>query len=274
MTSTAILPGARRTRGGVTFVRVVRSEWIKLRSLRSTLLTLLASAGLLVGLGALYCAATANRWPSLDAAQKATFDPAWTSLNGIYLAQLAIGVLGVLTISGEYATGMIRATLSAVPRRLPVLWAKAVAFAAVAWATMTAAALAAFFVGQAVLSSQHVPSTSLGDPSVLRAVLGTGVYLTIVGLLSVGLGTLIRSTAGGIATVTGLMFVVPVLTQMLPQSWQNVFNQYLPTEAGMALLRVVRPPHTLAPWTGLGLFTFYAAIALAGGAMALKLRDA
>ncbi|WP_055489197.1 ABC transporter permease subunit [Streptomyces sp. TP-A0356] len=271
MTTATVIPEAER--GEVTQLRVIHSEWIKLRSLRSTLFTLLAAVVAMVGLGFLFSYFTADRWSHLPPDERLNFDPTLVSLRGFYLAQLAVGVLGVLVISGEYATGMIRASLSAVPRRLPVLWAKALVFGAVAWVLMTIASLTAFLVGQAALSGHHL-GTSLSAPGVLRAVLGAGLYLTVVGLIGVAFGALIRNTAGGIATVFGVLLVLPVLAEALPSSWFDAINKYLPSTAGQGLIHIHQQPHTLAPWTGFAMFCLYALVALAGAAVALKRRDA
>ncbi|MER6129996.1 ABC transporter permease [Streptomyces sp. NPDC001795] len=271
MTTATVIPEAER--GEVTQLRVIHSEWIKLRSLRSTLFTLLAAVVAMIGLGFLFSYFTADRWSHLPPEERLNFDPTLVSLRGFYLAQLAVGVLGVLVISGEYATGMIRASLSAVPRRLPMLWAKALVFAAVAWALMTIASLVAFLVGQAALSSHHL-GTSLSAPGVLRAVLGAGLYLTVVGLVGVAFGALIRNTAGGIATVFGVLLVLPVLAEALPSSWFDAINKYLPSTAGQGLIHIHQEPHTLAPWTGFAVFCLYALVALAGAGVALKRRDA
>ncbi|WP_199923471.1 ABC transporter permease [Streptomyces sp. NRRL F-5123] len=259
-------------RGEVTQLRVLHSEWIKMRSLRSTFFTLIAAVVALVGLGALFAAFTAAHWDHMSARERASFEPGLTSLRGYFLAQLAVGVLGVLVISGEYATGMIRASLTAVPRRLPVLWAKAALYVTIVWALMTAGAFAAFLVGQALLSSQHV-ETSLGAPGELRQVMGVGSYLTVVGLLGVAIGALIRNTAGGIATVFGLLLVVPVLAEALPTSWGNHINQWLPSNAGQSVLTLHQEAHTLAPWTGFAVFCLYAVAALAAAAVLLRQRD-
>jgi ABC-type transport system involved in multi-copper enzyme maturation permease subunit len=260
-------------RGHVTQLRVLHSEWIKLRTLRSTFYTLLAAMVALIGLGALFSSFTASHWPSMGAHERATFDPSLTSLRGYFLAQLAVGVLGVLMISGEYATGMIRASLSAVPRRLPVLWAKSALYAVVVWALMTLSSLVAFLIGQSLMSSRHI-GASLGDPGVARVVLGVPLYLTVVGLLGVAIGALIRNTAGGIATVFGLLLVVPVLAEALPSSWANHVNQWLPSNAGQSLLTVHHEAHNLQPWTGFAVFCVYAVVALAAAAFLLKRRDA
>ncbi|MDX6332331.1 MAG: type transport system permease protein [Streptomycetaceae bacterium] len=261
--------GRNPARGRVTQGHVIHSEWIKLRTLRSTGYTFLAAVVALIGFGLLFSAVTANRWSTLPPDEVG--NPALISLRGYFLAQLAIGVLGVLVISGEYATGMIRATLAAVPKRLPVLWAKALVFTAATWVLMTVATLVAFLAGQALLGSH---GTSLGDPGVTREVLGTGLYLTVVGLFGVAIGALVRNTAGGIATVFGVLLVVPVLAEALPTSWSDHINQYLPSNAGQALISLHQQAHTLAPWTGFAVFCGYAALALAGAAVALKRRDA
>ena len=258
-------------RGKVTQARVFTSEWIKLRSLRSTVYTLLAAIVMTVGLGMLFSGVIANRWAQLDAAERVRFDPTGVSLRGVFLAQLAIGVLGVLLITGEYSTGMIRATLSAVPKRLPVLWAKAGLFAVVAAITMIPAALVAFLGGQALLGTH---GTTLGASGMARAVIGAGLYLTVVGLLGVGLGFIIRNTAGAIATLFGLLLVLPILGQVLPSSWAKHVVPYLPSNAGQAVMSIHQAPGDLAPWTGFAVFCGYAAAAIIAAAILLKRRDA
>jgi ABC-type transport system involved in multi-copper enzyme maturation permease subunit len=271
MTTASVIPATER--GRVTQLRVIRSEWIKLLSLRSTLFTLLAAVVALVGLGCVFSYFMARRWDDLTPQQRLGFDPTSVSLRGFFLAQLAVGVLGVLVVSGEYATGMIRSSLTAVPRRLPVLWAKALVYGVVAWVLMTGACLAAFLLGQAALSGRGL-GTSLSADGVLRAVLGAGLYLTVVGLVGVALGALIRNTAGGIATLFGVLLVLPVLAQALPSSWFDVINPYLPSTAGQSLVHVQQEPHTLAPWTGFSVFCLYALAALAGAAVTIRRRDA
>jgi ABC-type transport system involved in multi-copper enzyme maturation permease subunit len=255
----------------VTQGRVLVSEWIKLRSLRSTVYTLLAAIVMTVGLGILFSGVIANRWAQLDPPERAHFDPTGVSLRGVFLAQLAIGVLGVLLISGEYSTGMIRATLAAVPKRLPVLWAKAGLFGVVAAVLMIAASFVAFLGGQALLGSH---STTLAAAGVARAVVGAGLYLTVVGLLGVGLGFIIRNTAGAIATLFGLLLVLPVLGAVLPSSWAKHIVPYLPSNAGQAVISVHQAPGDLAPWTGFAVFCGYAAAVIIAAAILLKRRDA
>jgi ABC-2 type transport system permease protein len=256
----------------VTQARVVQSEWTKLRSLRSSVLSLLAAVVFILGFSALVPAVIAAHWPPRDPADLLSFDPTAVSLAGVFLAQLAIGVLGVLLITGEYATGMIRATFAAVPRRLPVLWAKAAVFAAAALAVTVPAVIVAFLIGQSILSSQHI-QTSLGQPGVLRAVIGTALYLTVVGVLGLALGALLRNTAGAIATLFGSLFVLPVIVHFLPSTWSDHINKYLPSEAGQAMTRVHHEGNTLSPWLGLLVFVLYVVVALVAAAVMMRRRD-
>jgi ABC-2 type transport system permease protein len=277
MTTTTLTPPLTPTAAPaslrVTQRRVIVSEWIKLRSLRSTLFSLLAAVVCTVGLGILISALRANDFNQNGFRPGPGFDATLVSLRGVYLAQLAIGVLGVLMITGEYSTGMIRATLSAVPRRLPVLWGKTLVFAATVFVVTGVASLAAFEGGQAMLSSAgfHV---GLGSPGAARAVLGAALYLTVVGLLGVGLGFLIRNTAGAIATLFGLLLVLPAVVAALPASLYRDIYRYLPLTAGTQVMTTVRDPSLLRPWAGIGVFCLYAVGAIAAGAVMLKRRDA
>ncbi len=273
-TGGASIGGGSTAVAGVTQRRVLLSEWIKLRSLRSTLFALLAAVVCTVGLGVLISALRAsdfNQHPGL--VRGLGFDATAVSLRGVYLAQLAIGVLGVLVITGEYSTGMIRATLSAVPRRLPVLWAKALVFTAVVLLVMGLASLLAFEGGQAMLSGAGI-HVGLGSPGAARAVLGGALYLSVVGLLGVGLGFLIRNTAGAIATLFGLLLVLPAVVSALPPSLYAHLYRYLPMVAGTQVMTTTGDPSLMAPWTGIGVFTLYAVVALAAGAIGLQRRDA
>jgi ABC-2 type transport system permease protein len=257
----------------VTQARVLLSEWTKIRSLRSTIFSLLAAIVFIVGLAILVPMVTVSHWPPRDPREALGFDPTTRTLSGIFLAQLAIGVLGVLLITGEYATGMIRATFAAVPARLPVLWAKAAVFAAVTLVLMVPTVFGAFLIGQSILASKHL-QTNLSSPGVLRAVIGAALFLTVVGLLGIGLGALLRNTAGGISTLFGLLFVLPIIVRFLPSSWSDPINKYLPSNAGEAITHVHPDPTLLAPWTGFGLFFGYAAVILIAAAISLRMRDA
>jgi ABC-2 type transport system permease protein len=266
--STPVPPAAK-----VTQARVLASEWVKFRSLRSSYVALAATFVSMIGFGILFTAVTVGRWPLMDVAARAKFDPTQAGLRGTFLAQLIIGVLGVLVVTGEYSTGMIRASLSAVATRLPLLWAKALVFAAVTWVATTVSSFAAFLAGQAILSSQHI-ETTLSAPGVFRAVMGAGLYLTVVGLLGVALGWLLRHAAGAIGTLFGILLVLPLLAEALPDSWAQHVDPYLPNVAGQVVFTVHPEAGLLAPWTGFAVFCGYAAVALAGAAVLLRRRDA
>jgi ABC-2 type transport system permease protein len=257
----------------VTQRRVVRSEWTKLISLRSTRWALAATLLLAIGIGILACTVFESRWPHLGAADRRNFHPLSVSLAGINFAQLSIGVLGVLAITGEYSTGMIRSTLAAVPRRLPMLWGKAIVFGATALAISLPATFAVFWAGQAILSGEHL-GIGLGDPGVLRALLGASLFLTAMGIFGLALGAILRSKAGGIAALAGIVFVLPPIVGLLPSSVAGPIEPYLPSNAGNAVWTITPDPGTLAPWAGFGVFCAYVAIAMAIAAVLLVRRDA
>ncbi|GLY68206.1 ABC transporter permease subunit [Amycolatopsis taiwanensis] len=256
----------------VTHARVAASEWAKFFSLRSSYLVLAATVLVMAGFGVLFSGVTANRFSSMSPAELAKYDPTATSLRGVFMAQLTIGVLGVLTVTGEYATGMIRSSVSAAPRRLPLVWAKLIVFGLVSGMVCTASAFGAFFLGQALLNAQHA-GTTLAAPGVFRAVLGTGLYLTVVGLIGVALGWIVRHTAGAIATLFGVLLILPPLMSALPDSWGRHINPYLPTNAGQEVLTVHPEPGMLAPWNGFVVFCLYLVLAVAAGAISLRRRD-
>jgi ABC-type transport system involved in multi-copper enzyme maturation permease subunit len=257
----------------VTQARVVRAEWIKLAGLRSTRITLLVSFLVMAGIGMIGAAVTVSQWPTMSAADRSGFDAVGVVLSGYQFAQLAVGVLGVLVVSNEYSSGMIRATLAAVPRRLPVLWAKAGVFTVITLVTMTAAAFISFAGGMALLSGQHL-QVALSAPGVTRAVIGAGLYLAVVGLLGVALGALLRNTAGAIAAVVGLLMVLPLISSLLGTWFTTHIGPYLPSNAGGSLVHVQHGTNTLSPWTGFAVMCGYAVAALALAAWALRRRDA
>lgn len=238
----------------VTQARVLLSEWTKLRSLRSTVATLLVAVVLMVGLGALFAAITANTPDGLTPGITAIS----TVLTGTFFAQLAVGVLGVLLITGEYSTGMIRSSLTVVPGRLPMLWAKLAVFAGVVFLAMLTASLTSFFVGQSLLGASGL-DVALSEPAALRSVVGAALYLTVAGMTALALGALLRNTAAAITTFVAVFFVIPPMTNLLPTSWTDNFVQYLPSNAGAMLIEgtygVANP---LAPWPGFGLMCGYA----------------
>ena len=269
----AVAPATRRDGSGVTLPHVIRSEWTKLWSLRSTRYSLIAAFVGMAGLGPLIAVVSMARWAHLSVQDRLTFDSIDRSLGGFHLAQLAIAVLGVLVITGEYSTGQIRSSLLAVPRRLPVLWAKLLVFAAVTFMLMLVASLIGFFASQAILTQHHV-NVSLSHPHALRALLGTVLYMTVTGVLCTALGTIVRSTAGGISTFVALLFVLPGIMDILPSSIGNAVHPYLPSTAGAGVGQAVLDPHMFSPWGGFALFCGYTALAVAVAAYVLRRRDA
>ena len=256
---------------GVNATRVVRSEWLKFRTLRSSWITMAVAIAGMIGISALVCWATDSHWSRMDPIERATFDPLIHSIVGVNLAQLAIGVLGVLFVTGEYGTGMIRATLGAVPTRTPVLIAKVGVFVSLILATAIPGVFAAFFVGQKLLG---VHDTTIGAHNVLRCVIGAGLYLGAVAALAVGIGFIIRNTAGGIAVLFGLLLVVDAIAHALPESWQQYIVPYLPMEAGSSVFSLTRDGNSLAAWTGFGVLCAWAAASLVLGWWTLSRRDA
>jgi hypothetical protein len=273
-TPTVMTPVVARPALKVTQGRVLRSEFTKFRSLRSTLYTLLTAVVLMIGIGAIFSAVTASQYHTFDAATRASFNPVTTSLGGVMFAVVAFGVLGVLVTSGEYSTGMVRASLTAVPRRLPVLWGKLAVFAGVIFPVSLIASFVSFFLGQMLLNSHHI-GVSISAPGALRSVIGAALYITVAGLIGVALGALFRNTAAGIATFAGVFFVIPPLASLLPSSVSSHLTPYLPSNAGAGLWGGAQNVlHPLAPWTGFALLCGYAAVLIAAAAWRLRRSDA
>ncbi|MDT7841867.1 ABC transporter permease [Streptomyces justiciae] len=267
--STLTTTVASRPAYKVTGRRVLRSEWAKLWSLRSTWITLTLGLLFLLVFGLLIS------WQfnagNLDG-DFATSKAVDLSLFGVPFAQLALGVLGVLVMAGEYSTGMIRSTLAAVPRRLPVLWSKAGLYGLVATLVGTAGALVAFLVGNQFVSGTSA-AQSLSDAGVARSLLGAGLYLGLIGVISVGLGALLRSVAGGISVLVGVFLLAPGLTSLLPSSWQDNISPYLPSNAGESMYALTHDSSTLSPGAGLAVFLGWTVLTLAGAAYRLRRND-
>ena len=256
----------------IGFGNLLRSEWTKLRSVRSTPISISVALVATIGIAALVCTHDAHHIKngSLD---PQGYDGTLESLSGIYLAQVVIGALGVLTITSEYATGMIRATLTAVPQRRAMLAAKGLVFAAVIFAFGEVASVAAFWIGQSILHSAHA-GASLGQPGVLRAVIGGGLYLTAVAMLGFGLGALIRHTAGALSAFFGLLFATSAFVDLLPSSWHDTVLKYMPANAGSQIITVIKSGRALSAWAGYGVLCLYAATAIAVALVAISRRDA
>jgi len=255
------------------FGGLVRSELTKLRTVRSSAWTLGLTLALGVGLSALAASETRLHWSSMSIGERLSFDPTRLSLIGIFFGQLTVGVLGILVMSAEYGTGTIRATLAAAPRRTGVLAAKSVVFAAVALVVSEVSAFAGYFVGQALLSAPAT-HTTIASPGALRAVAGSGLYLCVLGLLALGLATLLRHTAGAIGAFIGILFVLPLVTAALPVTLAADIGRFLPADIGQSIVSLHAGPRSFAPLPSLLLLCAYAAAALVGGAISLVRRDA
>jgi ABC-2 type transport system permease protein len=257
--------------GPVTQVRVIRAEWTKLRALRSTWWCGLAAVVLIVGLGA----AIAGGGPPyhVSAANTAAAGIS-ASLLGLLFAQLVVGVIGVLAFSGEYGTGMIRATLAVVPARLPVLWAKLIVLAGLALPLALLCAVTDFFTATSLLTDRGGSVITLTEPGVLRTVIGSALYLTVVAIMGLALGALFRRTAAGLSVFTGVFFVIPIVMATLPHNLTG-FAPYLPANAGGALWgNPLTTGHALSPWTGFAVLCGYAVALTAAAAWRLRRQDA
>ena len=265
-------PAPATAAGPVTQIRVVRSEWTKLRSLRSTWWCALIAVVLIVGLGA---AIGGSGGPYQISAANSAAGGVTISLVGILFAQLILGVLGVLAFSGEYATGMIRATLAVVPSRLPVLWAKLIVLAGLMLPLSLLAAVAEFFTTTALESSRGGSAITLTDPGVLREVVGASLYLTVIVVIGLALGALLRRTAAGLAAFAAVFLVVPLVVAYLPASVKG-FAPYLPSNAGGTIWGAGKlfGGHQLSPWTGFAVLCGYAVVLTAAAAWRLRRRDA
>jgi ABC-2 type transport system permease protein len=250
------------------FAQVLRSEWIKLRSVRSTWWLVAVAVVLTTGIGVTISAAAAAE-PSSSALPA---DVATRCAIGTILAQLALGTLAVLVISSEYGSGMIRTSMAVVPRRLPVLAAKITVYVALVLPVTALTSLATFLLGQVAWRSHGRAAVSLGDPTVARIVFGAALYLTVAGVCAVAIGTLLRSTAGGITVVAGLFFVVPTVIQAMPSQIADA-ARFLPSNAGGGLSRIATSSHSLPPWPGFALLCGYAAVLVAAAAWRLRGTD-
>ena len=266
-------PDHRAAVRAATFGDVLRLEWIKFRSVRSTFWTLAVTVVLGIALGAVISEAAAHGYARSSVSGKLSWDPTGVSLAGVAIASPAIAVLGVLCISSEYSSGMIRTSLIAVPKRGRVLAAKSLVFAVVTFVVGEATSFAAFFAGQALISG-HAPHAALGDPGVARAVAGGGLYLAALAVLSVAAGALLRHPAAAIASMIAVLLVLPGIAQALPDSWRNPVTEFWPTQAGTQLTSVHHSARTLQPWPGFGVMCLFVAIVYVIAWTLLDRRDA
>jgi ABC-type transport system involved in multi-copper enzyme maturation permease subunit len=267
------LPPATRPAG---LGGALRSEWTKLRTVRSTGFSLLTMAAIALGLMSLIAWATMNRWDQLDPSDRAELsgNPLETILvRPIFVSQLVVAVLGVMVISAEYTTGMIRSTLQAQPRRLTVLIAKVAVFATLMLVVGELLSFAAFFIGRPIIAG-HVP-VSLSDPGVTRSVVGAGLYLAVLGLFALAFGAILRHTAGAITAVLGIVLILSNLTALLPDSWGKHINAWMPTNAGQLIMQPASgPDDLLSAWQGFAVFAGWTALLLSVAAVLFVRRDA
>lgn len=250
-------------------MNLLRSEWTKFRGLRSTWITATVTVLAAVGVGLLAASGQARQYtPDTE-----DWDPTAVSLTSLFVGQLAIGVLGVLAMSGEYATGQIQPSVVAVPRRGRLLAAKAGVFAVVALVIGQVIGFVSFFGGQALIAAAGVPHASIGEPGVLRAVLGCGLYLAVLGLIGLGLATALRSTAGAIGTLVGITLLVRAVSRALPESWAEWMERYWPTAAGERITHVLTPAGVLTPWAGFAILCAFGAVIGVAGYTLLRVRD-
>jgi ABC-2 type transport system permease protein len=271
VTGTGLAPVPVTVAGSVTQVRVVRAEWTKLRALRSTWWCALTAVVLIVGLGA---AIAGSGMPYHVSAADSAAKGISAALLGLLFAQLVLGVVGVLAFSGEYGTGMIRATLAVVPARLPVLWAKLIVLAGLALPVTMLCAATDFFVATALESARGGSAISLTDPGVLRTVAGSSLYLTVIVIIALALGALLRRTAAGLSVFAAVFFVVPIVVGALPHTITG-FAPYLPSNAGGALWgNPLTTGRELGPWAGFAVLCGYAVVLTGLAAWRLRRRDA
>jgi ABC-2 type transport system permease protein len=270
----APVPPAPARRAG--FGHLLLSEWTKIRSLRSTVWSLILLVVLTLGITILITAITSAQWNKIGAASRTQIrvDPTNGILGaGLQFGQLTIIVLGVLVITSEYSTGVIRASLLAVPRRLPMLAAKAIVFTAITFVLGEIVMFASFFIGAAILHS-HV-SVSLSGPNATRAVVGGGLYLAVLGLFALSIGALVRHTAAAITGVIAFVIVLEPLSSLIPGTWGDHIHDYLPTVAGRLVIQTARTSHqVLSAWQGFGVFCLWTAALLVAAAILLMRRDA
>jgi ABC-type transport system involved in multi-copper enzyme maturation permease subunit len=256
----------------------LRSEFTKIRSVRSTYwaLFLVVAAG--VAWSIAYCAGEASKWPHMSAQDKFGFDPTQSSVVGLaLLGQLVIVVLGTLTLTSEYSTGMIRMSLTVMPRRGVLYAAKVLVFAAVAAVVVFPASFICFFTGQRLLSSTHAAAT-LSQPNVLRSLIASALFVVLCGLFALGVGAVLRNTAGAITAAYGFLFLIPQLARALPASWYQDLERWLPGGFFVSQITYTKPqnaiPHMFSPWGELAVFAGYTVAVLVAGALLFRRRDA
>lgn len=260
---------SRRTR----FVDVLMMEWTKVTTIPSTFFAVALTLVIGIGLSALVSGLVANAYAHNSRPElRAAWDPTAISTAGGALAQIALAVLATLVITGEFATGEIRSTFAAVPSRWRVLLGKSVVVALIGFVTAEIFMFAAFFIGQAFFDGK-APTASLGQAGVLRALVGGGLYVAVLCIAALAVGTMLRGTASTVVVLVVTLYVLPPIMTLLPSDWSRPLLKYWPTEAGQRILAVVHQPDTLAPWAGLGVMAGFTLALLAAAAFRLERGD-
>lgn len=247
----------------------LHAEWTKIRTVPSPLWLLLGTVASTVALSA--AATSVVNCTSTGCGG----DTTKVSLMGVQLGQALVAILAVLVISGEYSSGMIRTTLTAVPQRAAVLAAKAITLTGVVAAAGTVAVSGSLLAGWLILPAPDDQALSLADGPTLRAVFGTVLYLIMIGLLSLGVAAAVRDSATSVGVVLGLLYIVPIVSQTISDpDWQRLLQKIAPMSAGLAI-QATTDLHSLpiSPWAGLGVTTGWAAAALLAGGLLLRVRD-
>lgn len=265
----------------LSFTGVLRSEWIKLRSLRSTVWSYAIVIAISLGMALIMSLSMANGMNGGADAASAPADQqarlvVESSVFGVYFGQLVAAVLGVLVISGEYSTGMIRSTLTAVPKRVPAVAAKTVVLFLATFLVGLVATVGAFFLSSAMFAAIDV-TASIAEPGVFLPLLGGALYLALIAVFSLGVGAMLRSSAGGIAAVLGLILLVPTVLQMIPADWAHDVIPYLLPSAGMSMFTTTTAVPTadeFGVWLNLLIVLGWVSAAMAGAAVLIRRRDA
>ncbi len=251
----------------------VRFEWVKFRTVRSTPIGYAVMVLLTIGLGILITFAIRSHWHTMDPIARFAFDPVSTSLAGTLFAQFAVGVIGILFITSEYASGSIRATLAAIPQRWRVVTAKVLVLGVTTLIVSEVVVLAAFLIGQRIYAGV-VPTATLGGPGVARSVILGGAYLALLALLGLGLGLIIRHQSAAISVYTSLLLIVPIIVIILPSSWQNTVARFEPSALGRSMMSVTPSSNMFSAWPATTVLAIYVAAILVVATVLIERRDA
>jgi ABC-2 type transport system permease protein len=272
----AIAVPTTRTENHLRIPSLLKSEWLKMRTVRSTMWSLVVMVVISIGVAVIACVESSSQWHTMSLASRLSFDPTNISLAGLTFSLLVIGVLGTLVVSAEYGTGTIRSSLAAVPNRPLLLATKAAVFALVAFVVGLVLSFASFLIGQSLLT-RPAPHAALSQPGVLRAVIGGGLMVGVIGLLALALATIIRHTAGALTAFFGILLVLPAVISALPSSIGNPIEKFLPINITNTMITVVHTNGSapaLSPWTGFAIICGYALVALVAGGLLMVRRDA